>query len=107
MSWKGTAKFALGIFTVLAKAPADSGLYALFTRDEWIYIGETENIQVQLLQLLNSPGPLVLRYGVTSFAYECVPPPGPRIAAAGIDRGGQSPLRSQAGEPSFRCSHER
>jgi hypothetical protein len=74
MSWKGTSKFALGIFTVLAKAPADSGLYALFTRDKWIYIGEAENIQVHLLQHLNSPGPLVLRYGVTSFAYECVLP---------------------------------
>jgi hypothetical protein len=73
MPWKGTTKFALGIFTVLAKAPADSGLYALFTREEWIYIGEAENIQVHLLQHLNSPDPLVLRYGVTSFAYECVP----------------------------------
>jgi hypothetical protein len=49
MSLEGTAKFALGIFTVLDKAPSASGVYALFAGERWVHIGEADNIQLRLL----------------------------------------------------------
>jgi hypothetical protein len=74
MPWQGTEKFALGIFTVLDKSPLRSGVYALFSGEKWVYIGESENIQVHLLKHLNGPDSCVLQNDVTSFAYEFVPP---------------------------------
>ena len=73
MPWQGTEKFALGIFTVLEKSPLQSGVYALFSGEKWVYIGESENIQVHLLKHLNGPDSCVLQNDVTSFAYESVP----------------------------------
>lgn len=73
MPWQGSEKFAFGIFTVLEKCPLNSGVYALFTGDQCIYVGASENIQIHLLHHLNGPHPCVLQYGVTSFAYESVP----------------------------------
>lgn len=74
MPWRGTKKFAFGIFTVLEKCPLNSGVYALFTGDDkCVYVGASENIQIHLLRHLNGPHPCVLQYGVTSFAYESVP----------------------------------
>lgn len=73
MPWQGTEKFAFGIFTVLEKSPIQSGVYALFSGEKWVYIGESENIQVHLLKHLNGPDSCVLQNDVTSFAYESVP----------------------------------
>jgi hypothetical protein len=73
MPWQGTEKFALGIFTVLQKSPPQSGVYALFSGERWVYIGESENIQVHLLKHLNGPDACILQNDVTSFAYESVP----------------------------------
>ena len=73
MPWQGTEKFAFGIFTVLQKSPAKSGVYALYSGEQWVYIGASRNIQVHLLTHLNGPDPCILQQGVTSFAYESVP----------------------------------
>jgi excinuclease UvrABC nuclease subunit len=35
------------------EAPASSGVYGLSNAREWIYVGETDNIQVRLLEHLN------------------------------------------------------
>jgi hypothetical protein len=73
MPWQGTEKFAFGIFTVLQKSPAQSGVYALYSGELWVYIGASQNIQVHLLTHLNGPDPCILQHAVTSFAYESVP----------------------------------
>lgn len=73
MAWRGSEKFAFGIFTVLDKSPLDSGIYALFSGERCVYVGSSENIQIRLLKHLNGPDQCVLQYGVTSFAYEPVP----------------------------------
>lgn len=73
MPWQGTEKYAFGIFTVLDKSPLQSGVYALFCGEKWVYIGASENIQVHLLTHLNGPDTCVLQNNVTSFAYESVP----------------------------------
>jgi hypothetical protein len=73
MPWQGTKKYAFGIFTVLEKSPTQSGVYALFAGDQWVYIGAARSIQIHLLTHLNGPDPCVLRHHVTSFAYETVP----------------------------------
>jgi hypothetical protein len=73
MPWQGTEKFAFGIFTVLQRSPAQPGVYALYSGEQWVYIGASQNIQVRLLTHLNGPDPCILQQGVTSFAYESVP----------------------------------
>ncbi|HSB70861.1 MAG TPA: GIY-YIG nuclease family protein [Candidatus Methylomirabilis sp.] len=73
MSWNGTEKFPLGTFTVLEKAPPESGVYALYAGRKWVYVGQSENIQLRLLRHLNGPDACIITHDVTSFAYELTP----------------------------------
>jgi hypothetical protein len=55
---------------ILRFAPSNSGVYGISNGREWIYIGETENIQSALLRHLEQPAtPLMLRRP-TGFVYE-------------------------------------
>jgi len=56
----------------LLLAPAQSGVYALHAV-EWIYVGESQNINARLLQHLNGDTPCINRMKPTSFCYELVP----------------------------------
>lgn len=76
MPWKGTEKFPLGTFTVLEKSPPEPGVYALYAGRKWVYVGQSENIQLRLLRHLNGPDPCIITHDVTSFAYELVPADG-------------------------------
>jgi len=54
---------------VLREAPPRSGIYGLSNALGWIYVGETDNIQAQLLAHLEEPRSLV-GYGVpTGFSF--------------------------------------
>jgi hypothetical protein len=59
---------------VLREAPPRSGIYGLSNALGWIYVGETDNIQAQLLAHLEEPRSLV-GYGVpTGFSFELSSP---------------------------------
>lgn len=51
-------------------APASSGVYGISNAREWIYIGETENIQDMLLTHLQDSNTSVMKLEPTGFVFE-------------------------------------
>jgi hypothetical protein len=51
-------------------APGASGVYGISNAHEWIYIGETDNIQSSLLAHLQEPGTRVMKREPTGFVFE-------------------------------------
>jgi hypothetical protein len=51
-------------------APIASGVYGISNSREWIYIGETENIQGALLAHLRDVSASLMRHEPTGFVYE-------------------------------------
>lgn len=56
--------------SILAHAPECSGVYGITNAHEWIYIGQTDNIQQQLLNHLNFPGQVLSSHRPTGFSFE-------------------------------------
>jgi hypothetical protein len=56
--------------SVREHAPKTSGVYGISNSREWIYIGESENIQETLLELLVTSDTPVLRRQPTGFVFE-------------------------------------
>jgi len=62
--------YAFSITSVRANAPATSGVYGLTNASEWIYIGQTDNIQKRLLEhIVESDSQLKAR-NPTGFTYQ-------------------------------------
>lgn len=60
--------------SVRTNAPVASGIYGVSNAREWIYIGETDNIQASLLDELRQRDSAVLKRYPTGFVFEvCVP----------------------------------
>lgn len=51
-------------------APAAAGVYGISNASEWIYIGETGNIQSSLMAHLQEPGSTMMRRVPTGFVFE-------------------------------------
>lgn len=60
--------------SVRTNAPAASGIYGISNVLEWIYIGETDNIQASLLRALQETDSAVLKRGPTGFVFEVCDP---------------------------------
>jgi hypothetical protein len=59
---------------VRANAPAASGIYGISNAREWIFIGETDNIQVSLLHELQQSDSAIQKRSPTGIVFElCVP----------------------------------
>lgn len=56
---------------IAAHAPAAPGVYAIGTAREWIFVGEAENLQEQLLEHRRGEDTLAQR-GATRFSFEVV-----------------------------------
>ena len=73
MAWNGSGRFDFTEASILAYAPEGSGVYALFNENQWIYIGEGQDIKARLLQhRRDSHNACVNRYSPAYFAYEAV-----------------------------------
>jgi hypothetical protein len=59
-------------------APPASGVYGLADAREWIYVGETADIQAELLSYLKNPHAFLREHPPTGFTYELTTP-GQRI----------------------------
>ena len=57
-------------FSVRQHAPALSGLYGISNKNEWIYIGASDNIQQALLGHLQQSGTTLLIKKPTGFVFE-------------------------------------
>jgi len=60
--------------SVRANAPAASGIYGVSNAREWIYIGETDNIQASLLNDLQQGDSELLKKCPTGFVFELCNP---------------------------------
>lgn len=56
--------------SVRRNAPALSGVYGISNATEWIYIGETDNIQEALLEHLRDQETSIRKLHPTGFVYE-------------------------------------
>lgn len=56
------------------EAPASSGVYGLSNAREWIYVGETDNIQARLLAHLEGTSTFLADGVPTGFSFELCPP---------------------------------
>jgi len=56
--------------SVRANAPAESGIYGISNAREWIYIGETDNIQASLLHDLQTRDSALLKRSPAGFVFE-------------------------------------
>jgi hypothetical protein len=54
-------------------APAASGVYGLSNARQWIYVGETANIQADLLQHLQHPSAYLREHAPSGFTFELSP----------------------------------
>ena len=76
MPWNNQNSYAYNRPSILQNAPNASGVYALFTRNEWVYIGESGDIQARLLEHLRTDqqeNPCIVRYNPAHFSYELWP----------------------------------
>jgi len=60
----------LSLVAVHAYAPATSGVYGISNAREWIYIGEADNIQGDLLAHLQQRGSSLMKRQPTGFVFE-------------------------------------
>ncbi len=58
--------------SITANAPNASGVYALFKDGQWIYFGESNDIQRRLLEHLTQAGTCILQNAPTGFQFELV-----------------------------------
>jgi hypothetical protein len=54
-------------------APPASGVYGLADARQWIYVGETEDIQAELLRHLQNPHAFLKDHPPSGFTYELTP----------------------------------
>ena len=73
MPFPDTNHFALTRNSVRAHAPSDSGVYGIFSRIQWIYVGESRDIQQRLLEHIEDTEADIKRYGPTGFVFELQP----------------------------------
>ena len=55
---------------VRRKAPSVSGVYSIFTARQWVYVGESDDIQQSLFRHLNEPNAPINQFGPLSFSFE-------------------------------------
>ena len=70
----GHGGFLFNDASIRASAPASSGVYALYDNaGNYVYFGESNDIQRRLLEHLNEPGTCIKRQGAANFAFELSP----------------------------------
>jgi hypothetical protein len=62
--------------SIRANAPAASGLFGISNAREWIYIGESDNIQATLLGYLQGGDASLMKRQPTGFVFEVCDPAG-------------------------------
>jgi hypothetical protein len=69
-----SAVYAFTHRAVIEEAPKASGVYSIFTSKQWVYIGESDDIQRNLFTHLNEPGGCLSRFRPLSFSFELAAP---------------------------------
>ena len=69
----GQFSFLYNRVSILANAPAASGVYALYNPQSWIYVGEGKDIRARLLDHLNGDSACLTQVNPTGFQFELCP----------------------------------
>jgi len=70
---EGTDTYVFGFRAVHDMAPGASGVYTIYTSQQWLYVGESDDIRQSLFEHLNAPGACMNRRGPLSYSFELVP----------------------------------
>jgi|HubBroStandDraft_6_1064221.scaffolds.fasta_scaffold240828_1 hypothetical protein len=70
MPWNNAATYVFGFFSVMDDGPTQSGIYAIYNDEGYIYIGEADDIRAKLINHLNGDYPCIMSRGPRSFRYE-------------------------------------
>ena len=71
MPWQGTL-FRFNAQTVMASGPRTAGVYALWSHDRWIYIGQSADICERLLGHLSDEHACIARERPSGFGFELI-----------------------------------
>ncbi|HSB69685.1 MAG TPA: GIY-YIG nuclease family protein [Candidatus Methylomirabilis sp.] len=74
MAWSGSNRFGFKESWVLIYAPVGSGVYAIYSQERWLYIGEAEDMRGRLLRHLEGDDPCIAESRPTHFAFQSVAP---------------------------------
>ncbi len=66
--------------SILQSAPHASGVYAIYNPQQWIYVGESGDIQTRLMQHWNDDNACITRNAPTGFQFELVAGEAQRVA---------------------------
>ena len=66
--------------SVTSHAPGVPGVYALWNRDVWVYVGETDDIRKRLLEHVSGSNECIASGHPTAFGFELINDPVERIA---------------------------
>ncbi len=80
MPWGNPNSYHFNAVSIIASVPAQSGVYALYNANQWIYIGESEDIRARLLQHVNGDNDCITRWAPPSISFELVPTQAGRVA---------------------------
>jgi hypothetical protein len=80
MPFENQIAHAFTPMSVRKNAPALSGVYGLASAQEWIFVGESDDIQKKLLQHLEESGTFLKVRKPTGFTFELCSPGGPDCA---------------------------
>jgi hypothetical protein len=78
MTWTGV-NFLWSRARIISHVPPAAGVYAIWRSDAWIYVGETTDLLVRLLEHFEGNPPCIARQEPTAFGFELVPGEG-RVA---------------------------
>ena len=70
MPFENCAAHTFSLVSVQKNAPASSGVYGLSNAQEWILVGETDNIKATLLEHLRGTHTVPLERVPTGFTFE-------------------------------------
>jgi hypothetical protein len=73
MGYQTGDTFAFLYQGVEEKAPNASGVYVIYTPAQWVYVGQSDDLQKSLFGHLNEPGTCMGGFGPLSFSFELVP----------------------------------
>jgi len=73
VSDQGSDAYMFTFEAVRRMAPSASGVYTIFTSRQWVYVGESDDVQQSLFRHLNEPNPSIDQFGPLSFSFELTP----------------------------------
>ncbi len=74
MPWSTPHHYSFDSETINQYAPDRAGVYGLYTAEQWVYIGEADDIQTSLLHHLYGDNECITRLTPSRFVFEMCPP---------------------------------